>query len=289
MAKLTASQKDIYHRVALMGLSGTGKTTLLSKLAAKFRLTILDLENGKDVFTKLPPDQLENINYVRIPDSASYPIGVQTLMTLFKTGKASICVEHGKHDCAICKKDAKPVDVVDFSTFTEEDILVVESGSQLSASILSYVTKDKSVEYKPERDDWGALRKYSEFFSSQWQAYPKNLIVTFHCVEATMEDDKVKLVPNFGSKDMSTKVAKAFSDVIYTDIRNKKHVAVSASTAYNNVLTKSRSDFKIESLEEPSLVPLFDNSAVVVKEVKPAPGQTALSNLAKLKQGLGGK
>ena len=297
--KLTKNDTDIFHRVAVVGMSGAGKSTLIAQLAAEFDLIFIDLENAKDVLVKHPQEYLNRIQYVKIPDSASFPIGAQTLMQLFKNNKANICCAHGKHDCAICKKDNLPVDVVDISNLPASTILVVDSGTQLASSVLAYTCKDKPVEYKPERDDWGGLRKYSEFFASQFQAYPGNLIVTFHPIEAEMEDGRTKLVPSFGSKDMSSKVAKAFSDVVYCDVKNKQHTAFSSSTASNSTLTKSRSDFDISQEVVPSLIPLFKNSHL--KEPKQAvsavsavsanaganvtPAQQAINNLSQFSFG----
>lgn len=282
MAKISKSDVDIYHRVLLTGLSGSGKSTLAAQLATQFKIIWIDLENAKDVLTKLPEEAIANIEYIRIPDSASYPIAAQTLMHLFKNNKANICDEHGKHDCALCKKDNKPFTVVDFNSYDENTIVVVDSVTQLSASILAYATKDKPVDYKPDRDDWGALRKYSEFFASQFQAFPWNLVCTAQAVEAELEDGRVKLVPSFGSKDMSSKIAKAFSDVIYTDVKNKKHIAFGSSVAANNVLTKSRSDFLIELMDTPSLIPLFKNeiNKVTVQPTVGTPAQQAVKNLS---------
>lgn len=295
MAKLTKGETLPQHRVLVVGLSGAGKSTLVAELANEFPVIWISTENDRDVLTKLPQSALDNINYINLPDSASYPIAVQTLMILFKNSKAEICVAHGKDKCALCKKDGSPVDVVDFTSMPPETIVVVDSITQLAASILAYTCKDKPVDYKPERDDWGALRKYSEFFASQFQAFPYNLVCTAHAVEAEMEDNKTKLVPSFGSKDMSSKVAKAFSDVVYIETKNKKHMAISSSTASSMILTKSRSDFAIELLEKPSLIPLFKNSAPaqVVKTPPPkvsenlqkqsvSPAQNAVAGLSSL-------
>jgi len=261
--KLTANSFEANHRVLVSGLSGTGKSTLLAKLAESFDLIWLDLENGKDVLTKLSPAALERIEYISIPDSASYPIAAQTLMSLFKSNKANICELHGKDNCALCRKDNLPTVQLDFTHLPSSTIVVIDGITQLAASILAYTCKDKPVDYKPERDDWGALRKYSEFFASQFQAFQGNLACTCHAVEAEMEDGRTKLVPSFGSKDMSTKIAKAFSDVVYCDVKNRKHIAFSASTASSTVLTKSRSDFLVENCDVPSLVGLFSSNKVV--------------------------
>lgn len=275
MATITHADADTTHRVLITGLSGSGKSTLAAELSTKYKLIWFDLENSKDVLMKLTPEQLARVNYIRIPDSAVYPIASQTLMQLFKYGVANICDKHGKHECAICKKENAPTTKINFEELTPDTFIVIDSLTQLSASILAYVTKDKPVDYKPQLDDWGSLRKFSEFFASQLQACPHNLVCTSLAVETELEDGRIKLVPSFGSKDMSSKIAKAFSDVIYIEVKNKKHVAVSSSVASNTVLAKSRSDFVIESLEELSLIPLFDSTQERHKQktVSPVPKQ----------------
>lgn len=284
------------QRVAVVGLPGSGKTTLVAALASMYRLHWLDIENGAETLLKLSPAQQANIDLIRLPDSASYPIAADTLATLFRAGKANICHAHGKSGCAICTK-ANPTafDILDFSLLDSNDIVVIDSGTQWSNSILAHIMKAKPVDAKPERDDWGSLRKHTEFALSQMQAATFNLVVIFHAQEAAMEDGKTKLVPTFGSAAMSTEVAKAFGHVVYCDVRNRKHVAFSSSTALPNVLTKSRTDFEIEKLAIPSLLPIFTGATFardaqvagtkeeIVQPPAPAvhqtPAQRALANL----------
>ena len=253
------------QRVAVVGLPGSGKTTLAMGLASMYKLHWIDIENGAETLLKLTPAQQNNIDLIKLPDSASYPIAADTLAQLFRAGKASICHTHGKVSCSLCSAKAKSVpdspdlfDHIDFSALDSNDIVVIDSGTQWSNSILAHIMKSKPVDAKPERDDWGSLRKHTEFALSQMQAASFNLVVIFHAQEAPMEDGKTKLVPTFGSAAMSTEVAKAFGHVVYCDVRNRKHVAFSSSTALPNVLTKSRTDFEIEKLAVPSLLPIFN-------------------------------
>lgn len=267
MVQLTKANDSVYERVLVTGLSGVGKTTLVSKLAEKFNLIWIDVENGKSTLFKLPREYQERINLISIPDSAAFPVAAATLLELFKKSKASICVAHGKTDCALCKKSGADVDVVDFTTMDKANtIVVVDTVTQVSHSILAHLMRDRDVTAKPERDDWGGLRKHTEYLASQWQAADYNLVGIAHLIEATLEDGKTKLVPNFGSAAMSAEFAKFFSHVVYLDIVNKKHKAFSSSTYSSTVLTKSRTDFLIESLPEPSLLPIFEKSAEVRKE-----------------------
>lgn len=296
--KLTDIEESVTRRVGIVGLSGSGKTTLAAKLAERFRLHWIDIENALDTLVKLPREIKENIEIYKLPDSASFPVAADSLMTLFKNNKFNVCLAHGKDECALCKIKSDAIfQSLDFTKLTSDDIVVLDSGTQLGHSILSHITKGKAVDYKPERDDWGALRKYSEFFASQWQALPINFIVTFHLIEAKLEDNRVKLVPSFGSAPMSAEIAKVFGHIVYMEVVNKKHMAYSSSTSLTNVLTKSRTDFAIETLPVPSLVPLYTGeyvpftAAALVNAPSvipvPSPGTQSVANLAAMKLKLG--
>ena len=196
---------------------------------------------------------------------------------------------------------------MDTNLFSGRDILVLDSATQLSSSILSFTTKGQPVDFKPERDDWGALRKYTEFFKSQFQGAAYNLIVICQATTAELENGVEKLVPQFGSKGMSANFGSAFDHVIYMDIKNGKHKAYSKSTALPGVLTRSRSDFDIEKQSELSLFPIFEAGlAAPIKEPiqhtessqsdgeKPSeatktPAETSVSNLASLLANMKGK
>lgn len=280
--KLTQHKPNATKRVLIIGLTGSGKSTLASEMAEHgYELTWIDLENASDGLRKLSPEAQDRIDLISLPDSASYPIAAETLLVLFKTGKANICSAHGKNNCPVCAKDpAAHVSPVDFSKMGPKDIVVLDSGTQLSYSVMAYTTKDKDVTYRPERDDWGALRKYTEFFKSQFQGFRGNLIVICQCQEAELDDGGMKLVPSFGSAAMSASFASAFDCVLYTEIKNGKHRAFSKSTASPKVLTRSRSDFAIESMPSLSLLPLFTGDYKVENPIlSGSPGATAVKSL----------
>jgi hypothetical protein len=295
MAKLTEIENEILGRVLITGLPGSGKSTLAAMLAgAGYNLLWIDTENGAELLTKFPAEIKEHINLISLPDSASYPIAADTLMQLFKKGYAKICLKHGKVDCALCAKEGGRFDEVDFNKLGEKDIVVLDTVTQLSHSILAHLTKDEKVDYKPERDDWGGLRKFTEFFGSQFQAVRFKFICIAHITEAEMLDGKEKYVPNFGSKSMSAEFAKFFGHVIFCEVVNGEHRAGSSSTYSNKALTKSRTDFRIEDLVTPSLLPIFDRSVELPKKaIKPTTilsasntgttnANTALANLKNL-------
>lgn len=275
------SEKIFNHKVLLLGLPKTGKSTLAAELSKKYNLHWIDIEKGEQTLLRLPREQQERISLYSIPDSGSNPIAAVTLTVLFKFGKMNICLDHGAHDCKICKT-AKPdtFSSLNLSELTSNDIVVLDSGTQLGRSILAHITRTKDVDYKPERDDWGSLRKFTEFFASQFQALRCNFICICHAVEAELEDSKKKLVPDFGSKGMSSTFAKAFDHVIYTDVKAGKHVAGSMTNYSPLILTGSRTDFDITKLPAPSLIPLFAGEYQSKPEA--TPGEKSLAAMAKL-------
>jgi len=291
--KLSQYKPASTHRVLILGLSGSGKSTLAAEMAEHgYNLIWINTENAAETLLKLSPEAQDRIDLINIPDSASYPIAAQTLLILFNKGTAKICDAHGKSGCPICAKDPDAIITeVDFNKLGPKDIVVLDTATQLSYSILSYTMKDKSLDTKPERDDWGALRKYTEFFKSQFQGARYNLIVTCQCQEAELEDKTTKLVPSFGSAGMSATFPSAFDHVIYTEVKNKTHRAYSTSTASNGFLTRSRSDFDIASSGKLSLLPIFTGQIekpTVSTTQTNEQGSKALTGLAALRSKMNG-
>jgi|SRR6185312_9828220 len=265
-------------RVLITGLSGTGKSTLAATLARRYRLIWINTENAASVFRKLPVEWRHNVNLINIPDSAAFPVAAQTVQKLFKDKKANICHQHGIIDCAICKKSGAPSDYIDFTSLdNRRDVVVLDSLTQTGNSFLAYVMRASAIDAKPERDDWGGLRKHTEFLSSSIQAATYNIICTATTIEAELEDGRKKLVPAFGSAGSSAGIAAKFSTVIYCDVKNNKHVAYSSSTASNTVLTKSREGFRIED-GELDLCRLFDTIPNSSQDISPTIVQAAVAD-----------
>ncbi len=66
-----------------------------------------------------------------------------------------------------------------------------------------------------------------------------------------------KLVPVAGSSNFSRNMAKYFDEVVYCEVKNKKHTFASTTTYANNKLTGGRSGFSLESSVEPKLIDLW--------------------------------
>lgn len=275
------------RNVLLFGPPKSGKTQLAGELSKEFNLIWFDLENGIDTLLKLPPEQQERIEVISLPDTRSYPIAIETMLKAIKGGKVDICEKHGKVTCALCKKDSLPFVSLELGTLPLDTIVVVDSLTQLTNSAISHITKNQPDDYKLNYDDWGNLGKLMDTFLSHVQQASFNVVCISHETEAELEDGKMKLVPVAGTRAFSRNTAKYFSEVIYCEVKNKKHIAAS-STVYNgNILTGSRSGAILETQSDASLIPIFRGEvATANKLTSQTPATSALSALERMKLGM---
>lgn len=273
--KLTQKQAANSHRVVVYGPPKVGKTQLVGSLASKYKLAWFDLEGGYNTLLKLPPEFQANVELISLPDSKVYPIAVETMLKAFSGRKGTICEAHGKWDCALCKKDSKPVVEFCLNEIPEDTIVVVDSLTQFTISAIANITREKPDDYKMQFDDWGNLRAIVEKLLSCVQAAKCSIVCITHEEEVEMEDGRKKIVPVCGSSKSSRNTAKYFDHVVYCEVKNRKHGAASSTTFSNNILTGSRTDVMLESLESPTLLDIFE------QVLKPAqsPATSALSAL----------
>lgn len=285
--KLSQKIASKSHRVLLFGPPKSGKTQLAGELSKEFNLLWFDLENGVDTLLKLPQEQKERIEVVTLPDTRSYPIAIETMLKVIKGSKLDICETHGKVSCALCKKESKDFTTVELSSLPLDTIVVVDSLTQLTNSAISHITKNQPEDYKLNYDDWGNLGKLMDTFLSHVQQSGFHIVCISHETETEMEDGKMKLVPTAGTKAFSRNTAKYFDEVIYCEVKNKKHIAAS-STVYNgNILTGSRSGATLETQLEASLIPIFRGEvATANKLTSQTPATSALSALERMKLGM---
>lgn len=287
--KLTDVIDSEAQRVLAYGPPKSGKTELVGTLTSQFDLHYFDLENGYKTLRKLPMEQQERINLFRIPDTKEYPIAVETMLKVIKGTKTSICDTHGKVDCMLCKKDAAAT----FSTIelnaldVKKDIVVVDSLTQLSNSVMNHLTKGKEDTYKPEWTDYRNQGQLLDKFLSQIQQSRFNIVCITHETETQMEDGKAKLVPVAGTREFSRNTAKYFDHVIYCDIKNKKHIAASSSTYQANILTGSRLGIELETGTGNGLLDIFTGAVTTTRSTTPA--HNAVAHLKTLQAGQGEK
>ena len=285
--KLSQKIASKSHRVLLFGPPKSGKTQLAGELSKEFNLLWFDLENGVDTLLKLPTEQKERIEVVTLPDTRSYPIAIETMLKVIKGSKLDICETHGKVSCALCKKESKDFTTVELSSLPLDTIVVVDSLTQLTNSAISHITKNQPEDYKLNYDDWGNLGKLMDTFLSHVQQSGFHIVCISHETETEMEDGKMKLVPTAGTKAFSRNTAKYFDEVIYCEVKNKKHIAAS-STVYNgNILTGSRSGATLETQLEASLIPIFRGEVSTANKLTTqTPATSALSALERMKLGM---
>lgn len=255
--KLTDKVATTTHRVLVYGAPKTGKSLLVGKLSEHYKINWFDCENGYSVLQQLPIEQQERINLITVPDSRIYPIAAETWLYAIKGDAGTICNTHGKWNCQLCKKDGLPVTDVHLNTTQPDTINVFDSLTQFTNSIISHITKSMPDNYKLQLDDWGNLKVLVDKFLSQIQAARYNVVCITHEEQVPFEDGKFRLVPSSGSAKSSMNTAKYFDDVIYAEVKNKKHMFGSASTFGMNMVTGSRSGIEIEKAVTPSLLDIF--------------------------------
>lgn len=284
--KLSQKTASKSHRVLLFGPPKSGKTQLAGELSKAFNLIWFDLENGVDTLLKLPVECQERIEVISLPDTRSYPIAIETCLKAIKGGRGKICEQHGKWNCMLCAKtpDATPSVDICLNETGLDTIVVFDSLTQLTNSAIAHITKNQPEDYKLEYDDWANLGKLMDVFLSHVQQAGFHVVCISHETEVKMEDGKDKLVPTAGTRNFSRNTAKYFDEVVYVEVKNKKHVAGS-STVYNgNILTGSRSGSVLEAQQEASLIPIFKGERITSNPVtEKTPANAAAAGLADIR------
>ncbi len=268
MPKLTNVAASAWQHVLLFGPPKSGKTRVAGELAEHgYNLVWFDFESGYNTLRQLSTAAQERINIIPVPDSPQFPVGIETALKVVRNPGTNItdgapkyhaiCVEHGKVDCPLCKKDGKPTEQVNMYLSAPDTIYVFDSMTQIVNSYIAHIMKQKGEDYKFEWDDWGNLGKVMDRFLSFVQTMPAHVIVISHETEVEMEDGKLKLVATAGTRNFSRNSAKYFDHVVYSEVKNRKHIAASSTTYSNNILTGSRLNVSTESGEQPTLLDIF--------------------------------
>ena len=262
--KLTDYVPAMAKKVLVYGAPKTGKTDLVGQLAAIKKLWWFDLEDGVKTLVHSPrmtKTMLDNIELFRIPDTQVFPIAARTLLKVIKGMPVKICHAHGAVSCPACSNGKGGESSISLKDFTNNDVLVIDSVSQLAASAMNDIQKDiiakDQFDKKPDWDDYANQGRIMDRIFSILQQAPFNVVAISHEQLVEQEDGKKKLVPIGGTSQFSKTFAKYFDDVVYCEVLNKKH-KVGSSTGYSNgIITGSRSGKELEKMEVPSLLELF--------------------------------
>ena len=289
MKLIDVEVKGTGQSAIIYGAPKCGKTELVGELAKKFNVTWLDLESGFLTLKKLPPEAQARIELIRVKDTKDTPIAVETVLRVLSGAKVSICDGHGKVNCPKCKLAELPFVKIETNTFGPDDLLVIDSLTQLSDSAMAKATAGlgelEKVEFK--HYDFQGIFLSKALGLVQQANY--NIAVISHELGIELDDKSEKIVPCGGTKNFARKVAKYFDHVVHMTVKNRKHIAESRSTANPKILTGSRTDVAIEDDPDMLLVSIFEGKVAKPKgsgsgsSSKPSPGKQAL--LDKLKAG----
>lgn len=277
------------HSVLIYGRPKTGKTRLVgtaAKIKEFRRIFWFDGENGSETLLNmgLTEEEMSKVTLFRIRDTPETPIFIETMLKCMSAkNTSSICDKHGKVSCTECASlGAKGATVFALADLTHNDLVVIDSGSQLADSAMAAACLGKPTLFKPGWDEYGVQVKWlSDILSVIQQATHTNFCVVTH--ELVIEDDegKDKFAPLMGTKAFCLKVGKYFGTVVYVEKKMNKHVAGSSSLYRHNVLTGSRVNARIEDHVEADLRTIFIEGGIL-REGSMTSSVTPVSNVIPL-------
>lgn len=258
------------HSVLMYGPPKTGKTRLAGtsiKIPEFNRIFWFDGENGSETLLNmgLTEAEMDKVTLFRIRDTRDNPIFIETILKALSAKRTSlICDKHGKVDCPVCKSEGLSSTPFSLAELTHNDIIIIDSGSQLSDSALSAACLGKPDMYKPGWDEYGVQGKWlGDILSVMQQATHTNFLMITHEIALEDDDGKDKFFPLMGTKAFSMKVAKYFGTVVYVQKKMNKHVAGSSSLYQHNLMTGSRVNAKIENDKDPDMRTIFIEGGIL--------------------------
>ena len=262
MARLSTIKRQPTERILLFGPPGIGKTHAVGELAkAGYTIHYFDFENGKKTLFNLPVEAQSNIEYYRIPDTAHFPEAGKFMMAFAKLqGKITFCETHGKIGCLVCKNSGAPTVAFDMSQMTSKDVVVFESLTKISLSVMNTLFKESKREpdTKPEWDDYGRQGQIIESILAFFEQCNTNVIFTSHPMDV-MKDEKYDCTaPIAGTSVRSANAGKFFDHCILMRMEGSKRVMYSKPDKLPKYRIKSRYDVDLSTLPSPSLLPLFE-------------------------------
>lgn len=270
------------HSILIYSQPKMGKTRLIgtaAKIPEVKKIYWFDNENGMETLLHmgLTDEELEKIILIKMADTRETPISIETMLKAF-TSKVpvKICELHGRVDCADCTREGQPFLSWHLGQCTHQDLVVIDSGSQLGDSALNAACLGKPVTFKPTFDEYGMAGKWlSDICMVVQQCKNTNFVIATH--EIGLEDDegKDKIYPLIGTKNFSRKCSKYFGTVVYLMKKLGKHAAASSSTFRSDVLTGSRLNIVLEKSAEPSMRDILIEGGILKHLVEGASVTTA--------------
>lgn len=247
------------EHILLYGPPGGGKTCLALSLCEHpsiKRVWWFDLEGGfAPIVYAMDPsmDTLSKITLFNVQDTKQVPNAAITLLQAFTSQTPiPICEEHGMVSCPSCTSHIQ----WHLAQCNQEDLVIVDSLTQVGKSIYNATTNRKH--YKDNRKAYGDAGIDLGNLLLTIQASQTNIL----CIakDIRLEDDDGRLLgiyPQVLSSGYSRNVAGDFSQVVYAHQSLGQFYAGSGPGYMPNIITRSRTNKRLEDYETPDLKNLY--------------------------------
>lgn len=275
MGKLSAiTMSDVGQKALVFGPPKVGKTLAAGMLARKYNLIWFDLEHGYLTLKQLPLEYQEKINIIQVPDDKDNYLGITSMLKVAEGKKLSICDVHGTlgPKCVKCRTSTVKgeVQVIDIENLTSNDVVVVDSMSQLSDSAMAMSFKGQGItDIKPEFANYTAQSMYLNRFLTSVQQSKANWVILAHEESIELEEKKKeKIVPRAGTRNFSRNFGKYFDHIVHMSIKNRKYSQNSDGTSNPMILTGSRTGVSLETGVTDGLIQLLEGGEPTTIEFK---------------------
>lgn len=266
------------HAILIYGDSGCGKTRLAATAAtipALNKIYYIDLENGSDTILNmgLPDEALGKIQLYKICDTRKDPHAMSTMLKMFSAREdISLCEEHGRINCLECTRAKKPTQVFNLTKMTHNDLVIIDSGSQLADCGVNALLKGQPEDAILQIQEWGTVNNWLKSILQTVQAgrYTNVVVLTHVLYDEEYSGTginktliRTKIYPLMGTKTFSTQVGKYFGTIVHLEVKNKKHVGGSSTVYALNTQTKSRLGIKVENANEITMSEILVRGGII--------------------------
>lgn len=219
--------------VCVYGPSGSGKTTEIMKYITENNKSAiyLDLDGNTAPIASAPQEILDKMNYIKLRNSLSNMHVATFLNSAMTKPLVEVCQNHGYMNCGLCAKSHDDVIVVNFDTWKQYDLVVVDSVTIMIKAIKLFSIKQ--AEEDGERNPHAIWQRVSLIATTMMhflRECHKNVIVLSHPIDVRHEFQKVVqkqgqrkglalvdayYMPCFGSVPFSREAVQNLSATIY--------------------------------------------------------------------------